>query len=94
MHIPDLTHLQIVVLAALMDGERPGRHVREKLAESGKAMSGPAFYQLMSRLEDRCFIAGHYDQKIIAGQILKERIYKITVQGIRAWKDTHGFYPR
>src|SRR5947209_3715754 len=92
MPIPDLTHLQFLVLAALMDGEQAGRYVREKLARAGHKKSGPAFYQFMARLEESGLVEGHYDQKIVEGQIIKERVYKVTGHGIHAWEDVRNFY--
>jgi DNA-binding PadR family transcriptional regulator len=92
MPIPEITHLQFLVLALLMDGERPGRYVREKLAEAGHRKSGPAFYQFMSRLEEGGFVEGRYDQKIVEGQIIKQRVYKVTGLGVRAWEEVRDFY--
>jgi len=92
MPLPELTHLQFLVLTILMDGERSGREVREKLAEAGERKSGPAFYQFMARLEDAGFVEGWYDQKVVDGQSIKERRYRITGQGIRAWEDVRDFY--
>ena len=50
--IPDITHLQFLVLGMLRGGERLGRTVRRSLARHGVARTGPAFYQMMARLED------------------------------------------
>ena len=49
--MPDLTHLQFLVLGVLHAGEQPGRAVREALAEYGVRRTAAAFYQLMARLE-------------------------------------------
>ncbi len=92
MPLPDLTHLQFLVLTILLEGEQTGRHLREKLAKEGETKSGPAFYQLMARLEDAGLVKGHYDQKIIAGQIIKERRYKLTAAGLREQRDILNFY--
>jgi hypothetical protein len=92
MSIPDLTHLQFLVLTTLLDGEQAGRYVREKLAEQGVRKTGPAFYQLMARLEDSGLVKGWYDQKIVEGQIIKERRYKLTGTGVRAWEEVRDFY--
>ena len=62
----------------LRAGERSGRTVRRSLARHGIERSGPAFYQMMARLEDAGFVAGEYDQKIVDGQIIKERRYTLT----------------
>ena len=92
MSLPDITHLQFLILAILMDGERSGRYIREQLAENGVHKTGPAFYQLMARLEDGNFVRGWYDQKIIDGQIIKERRYQVTGAGVKAWNHVRNFY--
>ena len=90
--IPEITHLQFLVLGMLRAGERPGRLVRRALARHGVARTGPAFYQMMARLEDAGLVAGEYDQKIVAGQIIKERRYTLTPAGESAWSSTRAFY--
>jgi hypothetical protein len=92
MSLPELTHLQFLIMGALLDGEQSGQEVRNQLAKSRVRKSGPAFYQLMARLEDARFVAGRYDQKIIQGQIIKERRYKLTGPGVRAWQNARDFY--
>jgi DNA-binding PadR family transcriptional regulator len=90
--LPEITHLQFLVLASLFDGEQSGRFLRLKLHESGERRSGPAFYQMMARLEDAGFVRGHYDQKIVEGQIIKERRYRITASGTTACRRAYEFY--
>lgn len=92
MKLPQITHLQFSVLAFLHGGERPGKAVRQQLAELGMRRSGPAFYQLMGRLEDAGLVEGRYDQKIVDGQIIKERLYAISEAGADAWQATRDFY--
>ena len=92
MTLPKITHLQFSVLTYLHDAEHPGRDLRQRLAELGMRRSGPAFYQLMSRLEDAGLVSGSYDQKIVDGQIIKERFYSITQEGLTAWQATRDFY--
>jgi DNA-binding PadR family transcriptional regulator len=92
MPLPEITHLQFFLLTELMDGERTGRFLRERLGEEGHRKSGPAFYQLMARLEDAKFVKGRYNQKVIDGQIIKERVYSITGAGVRAIDDVRQFY--
>ena len=92
MTLPDITHLQFSVLAFLQGGEQRGRELRGQLAGLGLRRSGPAFYQMMSRLEDAELVAGRYDQKIVDGQIIKERFYTITEEGTAAWEATRDFY--
>ena len=94
MSLPDITHLQFLVLQILLDGERSGREVRQKLAENGVRKSGPAFYQLMARMEDAGYAKGRYDEQVIDGQMIRERRYEITGPGIRVHADTLHFYSR
>jgi DNA-binding PadR family transcriptional regulator len=90
--LPDLTHLQFAVLGILMEGEQPGRFVRDRLAEDGVNKTGPAFYQLMARLEDDKLVEGWYTHKAVAGQKIKERTYRLTAAGEAAWEQTRDFY--
>lgn len=92
MPIPETTHLQFLVLGALLDGEQSGRYVRDKLAEAGHKKSGPAFYQFMARLEDMGFVEGRYEAKVVEGQPIKERVYTLTGDGVRAWEEVRDFY--
>jgi DNA-binding PadR family transcriptional regulator len=90
--MPTLTHLQFMILNALLDGERSGQEVRDALAAAKVRKSGPAFYQLMARLEDAKFVAGRYEQKTIDGQPIKERRYKLLAGGRRAHAEICNFY--
>jgi DNA-binding PadR family transcriptional regulator len=94
MPLPDITHLQFLLLTALLEGERSGRELRECLAKEGQRKSAPAFYQVMARLEDARFVEGWYEQKLIDGQAFKERRYKLTGPGLRAWEEVRDFYLR
>jgi DNA-binding PadR family transcriptional regulator len=90
--IPDITHLQFLVLGTLRGGTRSGHSVRKALARHGVRRSGPAFYQMMARLEDAGLVDGEYDQRVVAGQIIKERRYTLTAPGEVAWSSTRAFY--
>ena len=92
MPLPEITHLQFLVLGILLDGEESGRNVREELANKGVRKSGPAFYQMMARLEDSRFVEGWYHQKVIDGQMIKERRYRITGEGENACRRVRTFY--
>src|SRR5580692_5701440 len=92
MPIPDITHLQFLLLAGLLYDERTGREMRELLEQQGHKKTLPAFYQLMSRMEDAKLVNGRYEQKIVEGQIIKERVYKITASGSAACTEVREFY--
>lgn len=91
MKIPKLTSPQYLVLSLLLEGEVYGRSLREKLSEYGQRSSAPAFYQFMARLEEAGHVRGRYEQKIVAGQAVKERVYTITGPGVRAQREFQSF---
>jgi DNA-binding PadR family transcriptional regulator len=90
--MPDITHLQFLVLGMLRSAPQLGRHIRKELARHGVRRSAPAFYQMMGRLEEAELVDGEYDQKVVAGQIIKERRYTLTPAGAAAWNATRDFY--
>jgi DNA-binding PadR family transcriptional regulator len=90
--LPQLSHLQVLVLECLGTRKCSGRELRRLLEEKGTKKSGPAFYQLMARLEEARFVEGEYSQKIVEGQIIKERHYRISAEGAKAMRSTFSFY--
>ena len=90
--IPPITHLQFLVLGCLADGEQPGRVIRETIAAFGVRRSGPAFYQMMSRLERDRLVDGWYEQVTVGDQAVTERRYRIRPAGSRLWRETAEFY--
>ena len=93
MPVPDVTGLQLAILTIVGARHTAGRTIRERLrSEFGKSLSGPAFYQLMARLEDSKFVEGWYVSKEIGGQPVRERTYKILGAGVRARESAREFY--
>ena len=92
MPIPDITHLQFLLLNALQEREQSGRALRELLGQEGRRTSGPAFYQLMARMEDAKLVRGRYEQKVVEGQLIKERVYALTAPGVAAAEAVRAFY--
>src|SRR6266702_3816225 len=90
--LPELSHLQFAVLEVLGTAQMCGKDLRTGLGELGIKKSGPAFYQMMARMEEAKLVDGSYSQQIIDGQIIKQRQYKITGNGIRALNQTKRFY--
>jgi DNA-binding PadR family transcriptional regulator len=90
--LPELTHLQFLVLALLLNGERSGRYIREELAKHGEKKTLAAFYQMMARLEEANMVEGWYETKAIDGQTVKQRYYRILAHGIACWERTRDFY--
>ncbi len=90
--LPALTHLQYLVLGVLRGEEQPGRVLRRALAAYGVRRSGPAFYQLMARLEKSRLVDGWYEQVQVGDQAVTERRYRITPEGTRQWGRAQAFY--
>jgi hypothetical protein len=90
--LPALTHLQFIVIGALLAGEQSGKDIRCELKRQGVRRTAPAFYQMMARLEDAAWIDGFYTQEVVDAQIIKERRYRVTPAGVRAWNSTRDFY--
>src|SRR5262245_36631242 len=91
-HLPPLTHLQFLVLDIVGSSQISGKDLRSALAKEGLRKTGPAFYQMMSRLEESKLLEGWYEQQVIEGQILKERWYRILGNGVLAVQATQNFY--
>ena len=92
MPIPEITHLQFLVLRTIAGRPMPGRELREKLGVEVAKKSLPAFYQMMSRLEDAGLVRGSYETKVINGQRIQERWYQVTALGTKAANDAIDFY--
>lgn len=92
--LPSITHLQFLVLGVLLDEERSGRAIREAIARFGVRRSGPAFYQIMARLERESLIEGWYEQIVAGDQSVTERRYRIRRAGAQVWSETRAFYER
>jgi DNA-binding PadR family transcriptional regulator len=90
--LPGITHLQFLVLGSLLSATQPGRVIREALAGYGVRRSGPAFYQLMARLERDGLVEGWYEQIAVGDQSVMERHYRIKSAGSKLWADTRAFY--
>jgi DNA-binding PadR family transcriptional regulator len=90
--LPGITHLQFLVLGNLLSTTQPGRAIREALAGYGVRRSGPAFYQLMARLERDGLVEGWYEQITVGDQSVMERHYRIRPAGSKLWADTRAFY--
>ncbi len=87
-----LTHLQFLVLGILLSGEQSGRTIRQVIADYGLHRSGPAFYQLMSRMERDGMVEGWYEQVQAHDQAVTERRYRATAAGSKLWTRSRAFY--
>lgn len=92
--MPRLSHLQFLVVGIVRGRTLAGREIRKGLRAFNVRKSGPAFYQLMARLEDAGLVEGSYHQEIVEGQIIRERHYSTTGAGSRAWEVSRDFYAK
>ena len=90
--LPPLSHLQFLALGVVLASEEPGRVIRDVVAEYGVRRTGAAFYQLMARLERDGLVEGRYEPVVVGDQTVRERRYRITAAGARAWRQTRAFY--
>lgn len=90
--VPDVTHLQFLVLSVVRGGEQPGRVLRQALADHGARRTAAAFYQLMARLEQDRLVAGTYAPVVVGDQTVTERRYRITAAGAKVWASARAFY--
>ena len=90
--LPPLSHLQFLALGVILSSEEPGRIIRDVVAEYGVRRTGAAFYQLMARLERDGLVDGWYEPIVVGDQAVRERRYRITAAGARAWRQTRAFY--
>ena len=90
--LPEITHLQFLVMSVLRAGEQPGRVVRRALADHGARRTAAAFYQLMARLEEDRLVAGMYAPIVAGDQTVTERRYRMTAEGAKVWAAARAFY--
>jgi DNA-binding PadR family transcriptional regulator len=90
--LPPLSHLQFLALGVILASEEPGRVIRDVVADYGERRTVAAFYQLMARLERDGLVDGWYEPVIVGDQSVRERRYRITAAGTRAWRETRAFY--
>ncbi|MEQ9504462.1 MAG: helix-turn-helix transcriptional regulator [Deltaproteobacteria bacterium] len=87
--MPALTALQYLVLRALISGELGAKDLKEVLRDNDVKKSSPAFYQLMTRLEEKGYIDAWWDEE---ADHHRTRKYRITGEGQRSVHQTEAFY--
>lgn len=90
MSLPTITPLQFAVLTKVMSFSLSGEEIRKRLQQDGIKSEGPAFCQLMKRMEDKKLVKGHYETIYVpskispTGQKCRIRVYKIMAGGKKA----------
>jgi len=91
--LPKTTHLQHLVLACLAGhDESPTYYLQEAMQQHGAKLKGPAFYQLMQRMEDKKWITQRAIQIPQHNRVFTH--YSITLKGEKALLDVFNHYFR
>lgn len=91
--LPTVPHLQILILDILFSTEQvSGEEIRNELDAYGEKREGPAFYQLMARMEKSGLIQGQYKAFKWNKRVYREAFYSITDDGRKAYQTTWKFY--
>jgi hypothetical protein len=91
--LPKVTGLQFLIIETIGAKKMRGAELRELLRKEHRVTkTGPAFYQLMARLEEAKMVEGWYEQEVIDGQIIKQRHYRVTGLGESTRRATTEFY--
>jgi hypothetical protein len=92
--IPYITHIQFAVLNLLRsDSWVSATGVRKGLAAYGDTRKGPAFYQLMRRLQvDGMLDAERNAFSLGGGEPVYRTYYRSTVKGVQCCQETMDFY--
>jgi len=91
--LPELTNLQFLIIETIGAKKMRGAELRELLKNNHNVhKTGPAFYQLMARLEEAKLVEGWYDTQVIDGQLIKQKCYRVTGHGEESRRATLRFY--
>ena len=93
--MPDLSRVEMAVLATLVSKERYGLEIRNKMRDLGQAVSLAGLYTTVARLEKQGLVTSHWgDEKIDVRQGARRRYYAITSAGVKALKETKAVMTR
>jgi PadR family transcriptional regulator PadR len=87
--VPDLSRVEMAVLATLVSKERYGLEIRNTVQELGQSLSLAGLYTTLARLEKQGLVAARWDdEKVEVRQGARRRYYAITGSGVKALKET------
>lgn len=93
--LPDLSRVEMAVLAALMPKERYGLEIRATLEGLGQPLSLAGLYTMLPRLEKQGLVTSRWgDEKVDVRQGARRRYYAITGSGVKALKETKAVVTR
>ena len=87
--VPDLSRVEMAVLATLVSKERYGLEIRNTVQELGQSLSLAGLYTTLARLEKQGLVTARWDnEKVDVRQGARRRYYAITGAGVKALKET------
>ncbi len=87
--VPDLSRVEMAVLATLVSKERYGLEIRNTMQSLGQPVSLAGLYTTVARLEKQGLVTSHWgDEKVEIRQGARRRYYAITGLGERALRET------
>ncbi len=87
--VPDLSRLEMAVLATLVSKERYGLEIRNAVQEMGQSLSLAGLYTTLPRLEKQGLVKSRWgDEEVDARQGARRRYYVITALGERSLRQT------
>jgi DNA-binding PadR family transcriptional regulator len=93
--VPDLSRVEMAVLATLVSKERYGLEIRDTLKDLGQSLSLAGLYTTLPRLEKLGLVTSRWgDEKVEVRQGARRRYYEITGAGVKAIKETKAVVKR
>ncbi len=94
--LPEVTHLQFLVLDAVDRGQAFSRQIRDVLKAYGQGEKHPAFYMLLRRMEEAGLLEGSRHSQVVEltgrMQHLREKVYRLTEKGAQQHRSCLAFY--
>ena len=93
--VPELSRIEMAVLATLVSKERYGLEIRNAVQKMGQSISLAGLYTTVARLEKQGLVTSHWgDEKVDVRQGARRRYYTITGSGVKALKETKAVMAR
>jgi PadR family transcriptional regulator PadR len=92
---PNMSRVEIAVLATLVSKERYGLEIRNTLRDLGQTLSLAGVYTTLARLEKQNFVTSRWgDETVAARRGARRRYYEITPLGAKAVRQTKAVMNR
>jgi len=93
--MPDMSRVEMAVLATLVTRQRYGLEIRNTLRDLGQPISLAGLYTTLGRLERQGMVTSKWgDETVEERNGARRRYYEITGLGVRAIKETKAVMAR